>query len=343
MQIVVDKKHDFVQELRRTPDLSGVPLYSAAAEPDIAELVDETYACGVLAERLPCEPDLLEIEIKPEWITEPIASCVAISLAAHIDGSTMRYARQYRMGRWYRQAQHQTLCLREEGALGQRETTYSLLLALATDRVSPVKLAPFETPEIASQSLADCGISVLGSGQLCPDRPVLVNRQLVADAVRRCLEAGTRETGGVVLGKLIRLDQPLPGATTRVVTVLSASVDDQRHVGDVHRFAFDPAALADAAQIAQLRGCGETVQTVYHTHGWNSACGNCNQHAKCPLAEAVPSLLDYQLIESLFPSKTTLLPIAGRKLGAAGRRPVLAIHSWRGGQLQPLTWQEYRD
>ena len=61
------------------------------------------------------------------------------------------------------------------------------------------------------------------------------------------------------------------------------------------------------------------------------------------MAEANPSLQDYQLLESLFPSKSTLMPIAGRKLGEPGRRPVLQIHAWRGGQMQPIPWQEYTD
>jgi hypothetical protein len=343
MKIAVENRFNYVQEVRREPNLSGAPLHSAPAEQDVAELVDETFTRGLLAERLPLEPDTLEIHIEPTWLQEPIASSVEITLAARVNGSALRYTQQYRVGRWYRAAQQQTLCLREEGTLSQDETAYSLLLALRAEQPTPLKLGPFQTPQIVAQSLDDCGVAALGAGNLLADRPVLVNRQFAADVVRRCLEADTNETGGAVLGKIVRLDQPLPGTSTRIVTVVSASVDDRRHVGETHRFSFDPTALAAAAQIAQLRGLGETVQTVYHTHGWKKSCGNCNQHAECPLAESIPSLLDYQLIESLFPSKTTLMPIAGRKLGAPGRRPVLQIHGWRGGQLQPLTWQEYSD
>jgi hypothetical protein len=101
--------------------------------------------------------------------------------------------------------------------------------------------------------------------------------------------------------------------------------------------------LAEAAQIADLRGFGETVQTVYHTHGWKNSCGRCNESPDCPLAECNPSLQDYQLLETLFPSKTTLMPIAGRKLGTPGRRPVLQIHAWRGGHMQPIPWTQYVD
>jgi hypothetical protein len=53
------------------------------------------------------------------------------------------------------------------------------------------------------------------------------------------------------------------------------------------------------------------------------------------------SLLDYQVLETLFPSKSTVMPIAGRKLGTEGKRPVLEIHAWRGGEMRPIRWQRY--
>ena len=163
------------------------------------------------------------------------------------------------------------------------------------------------------------------------------------DAVRRCEEADATETGGSVLGTILRLEKPLPGTVTRIVTVLSATVEDPRHVGAPLSFSFSPAGLAEAARFGQLRGFGETVQTVFHTHGWSGACGNCNQNANCPLAEGNPSLQNYQPLESLFSSKATLMSIAGRKLGEPSRRPVLQIHAWRGGEMRPIRWQEYSD
>lgn len=175
-----------------------------------------------------------------------------------------------------------------------------------------------------------------------PDRPVLVNARLAADAVRRCEEAGGKETGGAVLGKLIRLPQPLPGTETRIVTLLSGLVEDHRHVGMAAAFSFSPEGLAEAARIADVRGLGESVLTVFHSHGWSSHCRNCRPSAGCSLAQCSPSLQDYEML-SLFPSKGTLMPIVGRKPGVQGERPVLRIHAWRGGQLQAIHWQPYED
>jgi hypothetical protein len=163
---------------------------------------------------------------------------------------------------------------------------------------------------------------------------------LFADAVRRCEEAGSEETGGAVLGKLVRLPQPLPGTDTRIVTILASLVEDPRHVGTATGFHFSPEALAEAARIGDIRGLGESVLTVFHSHGWTPDCRNCDPSAGCSLPECSPSLRDYEML-SLFPSKGTLMPIAGRKPGVQGERPVLCIHAWRGGQLQAIPWQQY--
>ena len=205
-------------------------------------------------------------------------------------------------------------------------------------------IPPLQPPAITEQSLDEFGVRELGDGELCPDRPVLVNERMLEEILTHTEEAGSEETGGGTLGKMIRLDRPLPGTTTRVVTVLSASLVDERHDGAVARITFDPAALQEAAQVAQLRAKGETVLTAFHTHGWGTECGRCNQSATCAIPSASHvSLDDYEVLGCLFPSKATLMPIAGRKLGAPGTRPVLEIHAWRGGKMVSIPWKTYRD
>jgi hypothetical protein len=181
-------------------------------------------------------------------------------------------------------------------------------------------------------------------GRVDPERPVLVSRRFAQEAVRLCEEADTMEAGGAVLGRLVRLPAPLPGTQARTVTILAAIVQDPRHTGTNSRFHFNAEALAHAQKLCSVRGLDEDVVTVFHSHGFSKTCGNCNQNPNCPLAECYPSLHDYdQLLAQLFPSKCTLLPIAGRKLGAGGRRPVLQIHAWIGGEMRPVPWITYED
>ena len=343
MKLNVNNRHEFVMELRRQSDLAGVPLYSESVTADVADLVDECYVAAVLNEKLPAEPDEVTVNIKPVWLQEPLVGKVEVELTAGLNGSRVSFTKQFAAGRWVRAAQATALQLREEGTLGESETPYRLLMALPHQEAKPLKLPPLQPPPIETQSLEEFGVRKIGTGSLVPDRPVLVNQRLAADAIRRCEEAGTTETGGAVLGKILRLPEPLPGTQTRIVTILSATVQDPRHEGAPLSFYFSPEALDEAARIGDLRGMGETVQTVFHTHGWSESCAQCNKSSNCPLAECNPSLQDYQLLESLFSSKSTLMPIAGRKMGEHSEHPILQIHAWRGGEMLPVRWQEYCD
>jgi hypothetical protein len=53
--------------------------------------------------------------------------------------------------------------------------------------------------------------------------------------------------------------------------------------------------------------------------------------------------MDYLVLETLFPGKATVMPIAGRKLGAPAQQPVLEVHAWRGGEMRPMRWMRYVD
>jgi hypothetical protein len=311
---------------------------------DISDLIEESYMRGVLGEVFPADPERVEATVTPICSHEPLVDKVQVRLEVGLNGQRAEYTCDFPAGRWVRSAQLAALRLREEGTLGQEQSAYRALLAVKNPRQSALKVPPLQAPPVFDQTLEDFGVRELLAGKLAPDRPLLVNERLAADMVRLCEEADTTETGGAVLGKILRLPEPLPGTNTRIVTVFSATVEDPRHEGAPLSVRFSPQALAEAAKIADLRGFGETVQTVFHTHGWSKSCGKCNQNPKCPLAECSHvSVQDYQLLESLFSSKATLMPIAGRRLGEEGKRPVLEIHAWQGGQMLPIGWQEYRD
>jgi hypothetical protein len=341
MKVNVNSQYVYRNELRSGADRWSVPLSIEDVTPGLGQLVEEVYMQGVLAESLPWESDHIDVEIEPEWLAEPAVDKVKVTLSVGTNGRSSTLCQSFDRGPWVRSAEHAVLRLRAEGKVAEKENVYRQLVATkasgaAADQVMIPPLAP---PPIVDQSLEDLGVRRLGDGSLAPDRPVLVNQRLVDDAVAQCEASGAVETGGTVLGEIIRLPEPMPNTRTRVVTVLCAVLADARHTGDLTCFHISPEALLEGARIAALRGKRESVLSIMHTHGWG--CGDCNQKA-CLLAECTPSLQDYEL-ESLFPTKALLLPIAGRKLGAPGRRPVLQIHGWRGGELRPVRWQAYFD
>ncbi|MGD9857871.1 MAG: hypothetical protein AB7U20_23250, partial [Planctomycetaceae bacterium] len=334
----------FTSELHREPHGQSVPLSSEDVTPDMAELVDEAFVSGVLANELPATLDRIEATIEPLFTQEPRVDRIKVRLQAGLNGSTVEHSVEFSSGRWNRTRSPRILQLREEATLGKDESAYHALVALPSRK--PVDLEPplLQPPPIIDGTLEQFGVRELGAGELVPNRPILINARLEADSIAACVAAGAQETGGAALGVILRLPEPLPNTSTPIVTLLTAYLTDHRHTGSVNEWSISPAALSDAAQIAEMRGMGESILTVIHSHGWSAACGKCNENADCPLAECTHvSLMDYRVLETLLPGKATLLPITGRRLGAESQQPVLVVHAWRGGEMRPLRFLRYAD
>jgi hypothetical protein len=304
-------------------------------------LVDETLVRGVLAGRLPGDAAAIRGVVRPQWLQEPLLSAIEVQLDCRVRGSRWSYVQTYSVGRWTRRSMAMAQQLRQHGVLAGGQTVYLWLLALrdGPQRLALPQLAP---PRIAAGSLAELGIGRIDRQPFDPQQPVLVSAAAEEDMLRATEEAGVQETGGAALGQIVDLAEPLTGAETSIVTVLTACVPDTRHKGEVAEVAFSPEAMVDADAAAQQRGRGESVIAAFHSHGWSTKCGDCNQSDTCAIPQCDKvSLQDYDVVESLLPSKATLMPITGRKLGAPGKRPVLEVHAWRGGQLKPIRWTRY--
>lgn len=319
----------------RLEDGAGEPLAWLPANEDLADVADQTFTAGVLCDRLPADARRVTIDVEPVFADGPWVRTLAVTVTAD-DGS--RYEQSFPVGRWTRRAA--ATAPPASGDRGPLRARLCALPASVADRPAP----HLDSPVLTCTTLSALGVRALGDEPLEPDRPVLVCARAVEEIVAATEAAGTKEIGGCMLGVLLRLPEPLPGTTTRIVTVLTACIGDDRHAGSFARLQFDPAAMAAAAEVAELRGRGERVLTAFHSHGWNLDCRRCNESTECtlPSAEAV-SLDDYQVLEAMFPSKTTLLPIAGRRLGARPGRPAFVVHAWRSGCVRPIAWRSYRD
>lgn len=331
--------HGFAMELLAAPD---VPIHRQDVTADLGDLLDEAYVRGVLADRLPADGAPDRIVVCPIWRHEPVVGAVEVRMEAR--GRT-DWVVPFTSGRWTRRADDLVAEMHSSGALAADTRPRAQLLALSGRPAdSRFSVPPLQAPLIAEQSLDDLGIRSIAPGVLDPERPVLVNRVMLDDVLAATERSGISETGGGTLGKIVRLPEPLPGTTTRIVTLLTASVVDERHRGAPGRFTFNPEALAEAAELARLRGLDEQVVTAWHSHGWGTGCDDCNVSERCALPQCtLVSNDDYHVAETLLPGKATVLPIAGRKLGAEGRRPVLELHAWRGGALAPIAWLAYDD
>lgn len=343
MQVDIDCPWQFASELHREPDADGIPLSSEDATEHVLELVEDAFVDGVLADVLPESPEQVRARVEPVFSRDRIVDRIETHLEAVCNGSAAEYRARFSSGRWNRTRYPRLLQLREEGTLAKEENAFHSLSAVpGKSKLSQPPL--LQAPPIINGTLEQFGISELGAGDLMPDRPILINQRLETDSVTACVAAGARETGAAALGAIVRLPEPLPNTSTPIVTLATTCIEDRRHSGQVNEWSISPEALAESAQIAELRGFGESVITVIHSHGWSTECGKCNENANCPLAECTHvSLMDYQVLETLFPGRATVMPIVGRKLGADGKQPVLAMHAWRGGEMRPVRFRRYVD
>jgi hypothetical protein len=344
MQITIDCPWRLVAELHRDAAGEGVPLSSVDVTDDLSDLLDEAWVSGVLAGALPESAEHVHARYEPEFARESLVERIKVVVRAGENGSTSEYIAQFSGGRWNRTRHQRVQQLREEGTLGKDDNAFHALVALPSRDSGKIVVPPLQAPAIIDGTLEQFGVRSMEAGELTPDRPILVNARLEADSIAACCQAGARETGAAVLGVFVRLPAPLPNTSTRVVTLLTTCIEDSRHAGQVNEWSISPEALEASARIAGLRGLGESVVTVVHSHGFSTECGKCNENANCPFAECtLVSLSDYLVLDTLFPGKATVMPIVGRRLGVPGRLPVLAMHAWRGGEMRPLRFQRYAD
>ena len=336
MQTVIQGDFRLELELRKTPDVASAPMFAEEVTQDVVgDLVLETFMRGLLAEALPTDPAGIRAEYSPTWKQEPFVDRLEVKLTALDSGQV--YGRRYDNGRWVRRAELRVLQLRQQGQLGQEDLCYQSLVATRNGRSVELKPPVLEAPPIEERTWEELGIRRLGDGGLAAERPILVNRLLEEEILAQTREAGVDETGGAVLGQLARLPEPLPGTQTRLVTVLSASLQDSRHEGSAAKFSISPDALAEAAQIAGISG--QRVLTIWHSHGWCEE--KCDKQADCHLVSpGFMSADDYQVAARLCPSKATVMPICGWER-TENDRPVLIIHAWEGGCMRPVPWKRY--
>jgi Prokaryotic homologs of the JAB domain len=312
---------------------------------NVAELVEELHTSSVLSGRISDRARVVSADVSINWSRQPSIRSLGVQLTVDQEGATIVCRKTFVTGRWKRRAMAVAEHLIADGVLRKDDVVYVGLIGERRSSPVEVPLPPLEPPLIERRTLESLGVRrIQEAGELAPERPVLINARMLADILRQTERSGPSETGGAVLGKIVQLDQRLPGTETSIVTVLSVGLPDSRHEGSIGRFKFSPEAMIEAARISRLRGKGETVQTAWHSHGWGSECGNCNEKRGCALPECtLVSSDDYQVLSSLFPSKSTLFPIAGRKLGAGVRHPVMVLHAWRGGEMGILPYKEYED
>ena len=67
MQVSTDFPFELFTELSVDPELGATSIHRESAQPDLAELVEETFVGGVLADKLLAHGGGLRVAVTPVW------------------------------------------------------------------------------------------------------------------------------------------------------------------------------------------------------------------------------------------------------------------------------------
>ena len=235
------------------------------------------------------------------------------------------------------QAHEASSRLVEKGQLLAGETfTYLVTAFLSDKKREDVNGSRFEVEQVIPPfplrkgNLADllCHASSRGT-QEKEDIPIFIPQRLLSEASNLARGAGSVETGGVLIGHLVR-DPGVPEIFVKVTDQIPA-----RHtVGDSTRLRFTAETWTEAQGVLDLRKQEEIMVGTWHSHPVHEWCKHCpvERRRNCPLSFDFFSTHDRALHRTVFP-RAYGLALVVNDIGTG--EPTHSCFGWRKGLLQP--------
>jgi hypothetical protein len=227
-----------------------------------------------------------------------------------------------------------TARLVERGTLAEGETCRYLVAAYPAAAAEEAKAAPFALAErapslalVPAELAARERASLPATPEADGDVPVFLPAETLAEADELALDAGARETGGVLLGNLAR-----DAASDAVFVEVTAQIPARAARGELTRLTFDPATWTDVRAALELRRRGEIMLGWWHSHPVREWCKACapERRAGCRLASGFFSAHDRALHRTVFPRAYSLGLVVNV---VDGERPTHSLFGWRGGVI----------
>jgi hypothetical protein len=160
------------------------------------------------------------------------------------------------------------------------------------------------------------------------DFPVVLPRDVLDEVSSLALDAGGRETGGVLIGHLSRDDRQ-----REVGLEITAQIAARHTVGDVGKVTFTSDTWTDVRAAVALRNAGELIVGYWHSHPASAWCADCpvERQRVCRLAKGFLSADDKLLHRTMFPAAFTQALVITPSIAGVDTR----LFGWRGGVLQP--------
>jgi len=189
------------------------------------------------------------------------------------------------------------------------------------DATPPIKFVEAPLAELAGASV-DCGVGE------SDDIPVFIPQSVMdeADAITR--EAGSNETGGILIGSL-RRDPAIP----EIAVVVTAQIPARHTESKTTSLTFTAETWTAVQSALDLRRSGEMMLGWWHSHPSFAFCNDdCppERRKTCSLQKAFLSGADLGLHRTVFPKAWHIALLANN--ADAGLE--FALFGWRGGVVQ---------
>jgi hypothetical protein len=313
----------------------GPPLGDAAIQPDWAPAIEWTRLVGLRTHGRWVDSANGERAVEPIWheaLGEPHLAGVRIWLGESDDD---RWSADFPIAYFADQARTASEPLVASGVLKKGDRFHFRVAAFPHDSLAAHRpLSLVTTDAVAEFPVCETPVAPWlersGARGACDsdDLEVFVARQVVDEAAAWTREAGDRETGGVLIGRLHRdpdsrccfidVAAQLPARHTRTSSVTLTFTSD---------------TWTDVRAALSLRGRQELMLGWWHSHPAFAWCAKCPpEHQRtCRLSQGFLSPEDLALHRTMFPRAFTLALVMTHT--AAGVEP--ALFGWRSGVMAP--------
>ena len=161
------------------------------------------------------------------------------------------------------------------------------------------------------------------------DPPVIIPQRVISQMEKLTLDAGELETGGVLIGRLLR-----DAEAGRIAVQITALIPARETRATSANLTFTPETWSAVDAAISLRGSDEIVLGWAHSHpvfAWKDLCAKCppEERAVCSLRKPFLSQEDLVLHRAVFYRAFMIALLASRDTAIE-----TALFGWRGGLVR---------
>jgi hypothetical protein len=275
--------------------------------------------------------------VEPLWhskLGEPYLKGFRVSVGAAGEEAASEFTTAY-----FRQLAKQASALFiEKGVLKKGERFKYLLAAFPERRPAATPAAPalkFTTEEVAPDlalidaSLEEAALDASFQGRRDEeDMPLFVPRRVLHETKALSKAAGSKETGGILIGHL-RRDASVP----EIFAEVTAQIPARHTAASLTSLTFTSETWTEVRAALDLRRKGEVMLGWWHSHPVREWCKGCSQESRkaCAMAADFFSAHDHGLHRTIFPRAYSVALVVN---DLAADDATFSMFGWRRGLLE---------